>query len=118
MKRRVTTNSAGASRDDFVAGDAGSWNVAASWEGDADHEGAVSAPVSFTIEILNIRTIGEMALFIVPIGAIAFVVYKWRKRRKAVSRMIERPNCVRKVSGDWAFCPYCNARLRPSETEG
>ncbi|MHA1290350.1 MAG: FxLYD domain-containing protein, partial [Candidatus Thorarchaeota archaeon] len=45
----VKTDVNGAYSASYTPTDVGSWNVKASWEGDEEHEGAVSSVVSFTI---------------------------------------------------------------------
>ena len=47
--RTVTTDADGAYSDSFTPTEEGAWSVEASWEGDAQHEGASSSSVSFTV---------------------------------------------------------------------
>jgi hypothetical protein len=83
MNRAVTTGSDGSYSDSYTPDATGSWNVAASWEGDSTHSGAASSsksfavtPKSFIETPLGIATVGGGIIVV-----IAIIVLVLRKRK-------------------------------------
>jgi len=84
LNRAVTTGSDGSYSDSYTPDATGSWSVAASWEGDSTHSGAISlsksfsvTPKSFIETPLGIATIGGGITAVVIIA----IVLIFRKRK-------------------------------------
>jgi hypothetical protein len=83
LNRTVTTGSDGSYSDSYTPDATGSWNVAASWEGDSTHSGATSSLKSFTV---TPKSFIETPLGMATVGggiivAIATIVLVLRKRK-------------------------------------
>jgi len=82
----VTNSDDGAFTDTYTPDAAGQWSVKASWEGDEDHEGAVSDALAFTVtepSLIEMLT-NTGIIYAIPVAAVAIVaIFVMRKRNAA-----------------------------------
>jgi len=97
LNRTGTSSSGGKFSDTYTPDASGTWNVTASWLGDADHDGATSATVSFSVttrawwETLFYPEMLQVILGLVGIvltGALVGTAWVRTRKRRAIMRAL------------------------------
>lgn len=137
LTRAVKTNADGSFSDSLVPEDVGTWQVSASWQGDATHAGANSDTVMLQVSELSfIERYGVLlgAVVVIALAAVGVIYYSRGKRGQPAEEMRQPPppaglptgptrreapplilprkrcfNCEEVISVQAKFCDKCRA---------
>jgi len=137
LTRTVKTNEDGSFSDSLVPEDVGTWQVSASWQGDATHAGANSDTVMLQVSELSfIERYGVLlgAVVVIALAAVGVIYYSRGKRGQPAEEMRQPPppaglptgptrreapplilprkhcfNCEEVISAQAKFCDKCRA---------